>query len=212
MASDCIMKRGGDYDFNTPEEFLPILTEAIPFADEYLNQNSGDAPVKKMRDDLDQMVQLQRQRWVQLENTRGIQKNVRVSQQNTKTYQNKKYGFEIELPSDWKVRGLFGGRASNPEFDGPNGASLKFAIGPIFPEPSPEDHREKLVRTALKYGQYVQSTGYLTVMGKNHATITCKVPNGSDVLILKTYSIIYNGKEYLVTAQLVVTQKKITTR
>ena len=66
MASDCTMARGGDDDPNSPEEFLPILTEAIPLADDYLRLNSGDDDLKKVRADMEQMVNDLRQRWAAL--------------------------------------------------------------------------------------------------------------------------------------------------
>lgn len=66
MASDCIRARGGDNDLNSPEEFLPILTEAIPLADEYLRLNSGDDDLKKVRGDMNQMVTGYRERWASL--------------------------------------------------------------------------------------------------------------------------------------------------
>lgn len=66
MASDCMKVRGGDEDPNSPEEFLPILTDAIPVADEYLGLNSGDVDLQKVRADMEQMVTHPRQRWAAL--------------------------------------------------------------------------------------------------------------------------------------------------
>lgn len=66
MASDCMKVRGGDDDPDSPEEFLPILTEAIPLADEYLRINSGDDDLKKFRGDMNQMVIGYRERWTSL--------------------------------------------------------------------------------------------------------------------------------------------------
>lgn len=64
MASDCMKVRGGDNDPNSPEEFLPILTEALPLVDEYLVTNSGDDEVKKVfRGGIEQMVVNYRRRW-----------------------------------------------------------------------------------------------------------------------------------------------------
>lgn len=67
MASDCLKTRGGDDDPNSPEEFLPILTEAIPLVDEYLTVNSGDDDLKKVCGDMNQMVSGCRKRWAPLE-------------------------------------------------------------------------------------------------------------------------------------------------
>lgn len=66
MASDCMKARGGDSDSHSTEEFLPILTEAIPLADEYLTLNSGDDDLKKVSRDMEQMVDNCRQRWASL--------------------------------------------------------------------------------------------------------------------------------------------------
>jgi len=63
MASDYMIVRGGDNDPNPPEEFLPILTEAIPLVDEYLQVNSGDELLLKTRENLEEMVTLCQQRW-----------------------------------------------------------------------------------------------------------------------------------------------------
>jgi len=66
MTSDCVIARGGDNDPHSPEEFLPILTEAIPLVDEYLKLNSGDDDLKKFRRDMKQMVENCRQRCASL--------------------------------------------------------------------------------------------------------------------------------------------------
>jgi hypothetical protein len=73
MASDCMKVRGGDEDPNSPEEFLPILTETIPLVDEYLSSNPGDKDVKKFREDMDKMIDRYRQRWASLMETRPSQ-------------------------------------------------------------------------------------------------------------------------------------------
>jgi len=71
MASDCMTVRGGDNDPHSPEEFLPILTEALPVVDEYLLANPGDDDLKKVRGDMGQMVAHLRQRWALL-SRRGV--------------------------------------------------------------------------------------------------------------------------------------------
>ncbi len=63
MTSDCLKVRGGDDDQNSPEEYLPILTEAIPLVDEYLSLNSGDDIVQKVRADMEMMVIDIRRHW-----------------------------------------------------------------------------------------------------------------------------------------------------
>jgi hypothetical protein len=63
MAVDCMKVRGGDNDVNSPEEFLPILTEALPLVDGYLADNPGDNTAKKLCRDMEQVVVHARQRW-----------------------------------------------------------------------------------------------------------------------------------------------------
>lgn len=70
MSTDCMKIRGGDHDPHSPEEFLPILTDAMPLVDEYLEQNSGDTDIQKVRGDMDQIVAIYRHRWASLENTK----------------------------------------------------------------------------------------------------------------------------------------------
>lgn len=64
IAADCMKVRGGDNDAHSPEEFLPILTEAMPLVDEYLLTNTGDEDLKKFQGNMDEMVSNARQRWV----------------------------------------------------------------------------------------------------------------------------------------------------
>ncbi len=67
MAADCMRARGGDNDPNPPDEFMPILTDAIPLVDEYLTANTGDDAMRKVRGDLDTMVNNCRERWTALQ-------------------------------------------------------------------------------------------------------------------------------------------------
>jgi len=55
MVSDCFLARGGDKDPSPPSEFLPILTDAIPYIDDYLEINSGDEVLQKVRTDMVEM-------------------------------------------------------------------------------------------------------------------------------------------------------------
>jgi len=112
-------------------------------------------------------------------------------------------GGRITLPSGWHSQGFFrrllnrtvGGNAV--DFFGPHGSSIKFAIGPIVPEPTVEEQRHELERIARKFGHDVVDVGEIEVAGKQHATITVHVPL---VGILKNYSIVFEGLEFLVTA------------
>ena len=78
MVTDCMKVRGDDNDPNSPEEFLPILTEAIPFVDEYLKVNSGDDKLIKVHADMELIVNNIRQRWASL--------NERVNTMPQRTY------------------------------------------------------------------------------------------------------------------------------
>lgn len=72
MAADCMKVRGGDDDSHSPEEFLPILTEALPLVDEYLSYNSGDGTLKMFRGNMEEMVTNYRQRWASLQQERSV--------------------------------------------------------------------------------------------------------------------------------------------
>jgi hypothetical protein len=63
MVSDCIKARGGDNDPDSPEEFLPILTEAIPLMDEYLDAFPGDEDHRKIRQNMEEIVTGCCERW-----------------------------------------------------------------------------------------------------------------------------------------------------
>jgi hypothetical protein len=53
MAVDYMKARGGDFDSNPPEEFLSVLTEALPLVDEYLLHCPADRLIAKLRKDMD---------------------------------------------------------------------------------------------------------------------------------------------------------------
>jgi len=122
-------------------------------------------------------------------------------------YYNTRWGFEIQLPKGWYEPSLFkrilfffryGQQAIQPEFYGPHGSSLKFAVGPISPVPSVERQLENLQRIALKYGHDVVKTNQIEVNGKKHATMISRIPYVGEV---KSYSLIFDGMEYLVTGR-----------
>ena len=121
-----------------------------------------------------------------------------------KKYRSSRYNFEIEIPDQWNVRGFFGKKAKYPEFDGPNNASFGFAIGPIYPEPAVEEQQRNLEKIANKYGHIVQKIDSISVDGKQHATMICKILSALQTqgILIKNYSLIFNGMEYLVTAHL----------
>ena len=66
MTNDCQIRRGGDDDKHSPEEFLPILTDAIPYMDEYLAIYTGDEDMQQVRDNMQSIVNNCRMRWAAL--------------------------------------------------------------------------------------------------------------------------------------------------
>ncbi len=124
-----------------------------------------------------------------------------------RTYRNRVWRFELQLPVGWKEPGIiartlfffrYGAQSSQPEFYGPNGVSMKFAIGPISPEPSAEQQQNTLQHIAMKRGEQVISVGTIQVAGRRHATMTVDIPYVGRV---KHYSLIFHGIEYLVSAR-----------
>jgi len=122
-------------------------------------------------------------------------------------YRNRTWHFQIELTAGWGEPGLvkrlieprrYAQQAANPEFYGPGGASLKFAIGPINPSPSAAEQQANLAAIARRYGQAVLALETIEVDGVVHATILCQVPG---LGTLKNYSLIFKGTEYFVTGQ-----------
>jgi hypothetical protein len=88
--------------------------------------------------------------------------------------------------------------AGGVEFYGPDGAGIKFAIGPISPEPSAEMQQQTLQHIAMKRGEHVISVSTVQVGGRCHATMTVDIPYVGRV---KHYSLIFRGTEYLVSAR-----------
>ena len=117
------------------------------------------------------------------------------------------WGFEFDLPSGWSEPGalrrqLSPGRHAHqktqPEFYGPDDASIKFVIGPVSPVPSVNQQQNNLETTALRSGHDIIEIGTISVGGKNHATIICNIPG---IGTLKHYSVIFGTTEYLITAR-----------
>ena len=63
MANDCQNIRGGDADAHCPEEFLPMLADAIPYMDEYLAVFTGDEGMQRVRDNMQSLLDDTRGRW-----------------------------------------------------------------------------------------------------------------------------------------------------
>ncbi len=120
------------------------------------------------------------------------------------TYRNAFWGFTIILPNGWRepfwlVR-LFQRRQlrEQPEFIGPFNSRLKFAIGPIHPVPEVPEQQQNLQRMAMKHGHRVIDFDVIHVDGKDHATMVFVTPDLGEV---KTYSLIFDKTEFLITAQ-----------
>jgi len=110
-------------------------------------------------------------------------------------YVNKACGFKVTIPARW-TKGIFL-NPYTPQFYGPSGESLKFAIGWISPVPDVETQQKNLEGLAKKCGHTVLDIRSITVFGKEHATMLVEIPTVGKI---KNYSLIFNKIEYLVTA------------
>jgi hypothetical protein len=127
-----------------------------------------------------------------------------------KTYRDKNWEFELQLPDGWRGPGLWQRwrRKGSPEFFGPRGDSIKFAIGPISPAPDYQAHAEELKRIASQHGHRVIRAGSIEVGGAQHAAVTVEVPvSPGRSLRLKHYALIFDGIEYFATASLSSTEQ-----
>ena len=57
MTGDCIKIRGGDNDTNSPDEFLVILTQAMPLVNEYVEAYPGDTEIMETRAGMKSLVE-----------------------------------------------------------------------------------------------------------------------------------------------------------
>lgn len=96
-----------------------------------------------------------------------------------------------------------------PEFYGPAHDSIKFAIGPIFPEPSISQHQTNVAAIAMRHGHRVVEVSTIDAAGKLHATMVVDVPPFSFwSRRLKNYFLIFGGTEYVVTASLEASEEE----
>jgi hypothetical protein len=63
MTVDYMKARGGDDDPHSPDEFLPVLTKALPLVDEYMTHCPADRTIAKLRADMEFMIGNARARW-----------------------------------------------------------------------------------------------------------------------------------------------------
>ena len=123
------------------------------------------------------------------------------------------------FPPRWSEPGfirrlLQGYDPDNPEFAGPNGSKLKFAIGPIGPEPDLKAHQDNLRRISLKHGHDPIEIAAIRVCGKDHATIVYDIlkPGLEQLLVLrfKNFHLIFSKVEYVVTAHVATLPRGIS--
>jgi hypothetical protein len=131
-------------------------------------------------------------------------------------YRDERLKFEMTFPKGWKKPGLlhwlkripvrlaFASQyiTGGPEFYGPLGNSIKLAVGPISPEPTPEEHQRNVKAMAIRHEHRVLDIGLIKVAGKEHATMVVLIPRYPRPLTLKNYFLIFRGIEYVVTASL----------
>ena len=124
--------------------------------------------------------------------------------------------FEMTFPAGWRRPGLLHRLKRIPvqlastssyiagglEFYGPSGDSIKMAVGPISPEPTPEAHQQTVRAIAIRHRHKVLDLGTIKVAGKSHATMVVAIPTLPGPLTLKNYFLIFHGTEYVVTALL----------
>ncbi len=70
MSVDCVKARGGDMDPHPPNEHLSIVTDVVPFLDEYLRTNSGDQTIATVRGHVSQLIDNARDRYSHIVLTR----------------------------------------------------------------------------------------------------------------------------------------------
>lgn len=140
------------------------------------------------------------------------------------TYHSQDWKFEVTFPDGWREPGLLRRflrhhDPRHPEFVGPQGADLKFAVGPISPTPTVEQMQRTLQSIAERHGHWVVSVEAIAVGGKQHATLLYHIPlerpgQSSDpcdryrgmltgkTLRLKNYHLVFGGTEFVVTGKI----------
>lgn len=124
------------------------------------------------------------------------------------TYRDTHWEFEMTFPDGWRggasesplTRSFLGGGAVSDSlaFYGDPDECIRFAIGPIAPEPSVEQQQWNLQRIAMKRGERIVEVGSIHVGGRQHATIIVDIPSTGR---LKHYSLIFRGIEFFVSAR-----------
>jgi len=69
MSGDCMNRRGESSPY-PPEEFLPMLTDTVPFVDEYLSVFTGDDAIQKVRDEIQSILDGTLGHWTSASNAR----------------------------------------------------------------------------------------------------------------------------------------------
>lgn len=120
-----------------------------------------------------------------------------------KTYRNDFWGFSLSLPNGWRepywIVRLFNSRKQleQPQFIGPFRSGMKFAIHPIRLVPDVNEQQKNLEHLSMNYGHQAINFFVVHVDGKEHAEMVSVAPGLGEV---KTYSLIFDRTEFLITA------------
>ncbi len=75
MTADYTKARGDD-DEHPPDEYLPVLVDALPYVDEYLAALSGDQAIREIRGNMAKMIEHAQEGWLARQHTAGATSDV----------------------------------------------------------------------------------------------------------------------------------------
>jgi tetratricopeptide (TPR) repeat protein len=116
------------------------------------------------------------------------------------TYRDERHGFAIDVPEEWSLPAswlsrLFRGDR-NPTFGCGRGEAFNVQIGPLSPEPPPDDTERHYRAFAQRHGYTELEFGRITAHGREHVWVRHRMEHG---LWVKKYMIVFNGTEYAIT-------------
>ena len=116
------------------------------------------------------------------------------------TYRNERHDFEIDVPEEWSLPAgwlsrLFR-RDRNLVFGCSRGEAFNVQIGPLSPEPPPDDTERHYKSFAQRQGYTELEFGRITVHGREHVWVRHCMGHR---LWVKKYMIVFNGTEYAIT-------------